>query len=88
MPEPKPVYKVNPDIEEACNEAARLLHYVLGEIKQLTPKLPTITITIDYNKWEKMNDVLSAIREMLVDWNDQDSFYLQEISDLLKKAGY
>ncbi|MFA5714429.1 MAG: hypothetical protein WC998_01645 [Candidatus Paceibacterota bacterium] len=98
MPEPKPTYKVNPAINPnaaiwaACENTKRLLLEAVQAIAPVCSKQGTITV--DYTKWDTMNNVLGAINEKYIEWqNTTQNLYcsariLSEISDLLKKAGY
>jgi hypothetical protein len=99
MSEPKPTYKVNPAIlpiapefMTAIHETARLIQDALSTIAPLSGR---DTITIDYTDWDMKCNVLAAIREKYVEWQETDTEdsdasddTLSEISDLLKKAGY
>jgi hypothetical protein len=108
MPEPKPTYKVNPAIDpnasimaainktitetqEAFDETARLLREALQVMAPFTGHKGTITV--DYGKWDTMNNVLSAIREKYIEWQNTTRIsemneIINEIPELLKKAGY
>jgi hypothetical protein len=87
--EPAPI---DPKIQEACNRTAKLL---LEALAQVTPfvaaTIKPATITVAYERWDTINNVLGAIREKYTEWYDNTENSLNtltEIDVLLKKAGY
>jgi hypothetical protein len=84
---------INPGMQEAFSETARLLREALQVASPFTSS--NGTITVDYAQWDMMNIVLDAIREKLIEWDNLAPMSLvsaislfDEISDLLKKAGH
>ena len=102
MPEPKLPYKVNPAVATdspefmtAIHETARLLQDALSTIAPLSGR---DKIMVDYHDWDMKCNTLAAIREKYEEWvtvdldrddaQDISNKSIDEIADLLKKAGY